>query len=188
MPGARAAYLAYRAGAETARRLPPPLGRPLARVASRAMVVRVARPPATGRASPRAASPTATLEGAALDRATAAVFANYARYWHEMFRLGPGSGAELQHDVRAARRRAPRRRDRRRPGRRSSRSRTSGTGTSRARGSPGAVVGVTVVAETGRAARAVRVVRRRRAGRSAWTSSPLGPDAGRAVLRALRPR
>jgi KDO2-lipid IV(A) lauroyltransferase len=36
------------------------------------------------------------LDGTALERATASVFANYARYWYEMFRLGPGSSAELQ--------------------------------------------------------------------------------------------
>jgi KDO2-lipid IV(A) lauroyltransferase len=38
-----------------------------------------------------------TLSGHALERATVAVFDNYARYWYEMFRLGPESGAELQH-------------------------------------------------------------------------------------------
>jgi len=36
------------------------------------------------------------LRGEALDRSTVAVFENYARYWYEMFRLGPESGAELQ--------------------------------------------------------------------------------------------
>jgi KDO2-lipid IV(A) lauroyltransferase len=37
------------------------------------------------------------LQGSTLERATAVVFENYARYWHEMFRLGPASGEELQH-------------------------------------------------------------------------------------------
>jgi KDO2-lipid IV(A) lauroyltransferase len=95
VPGGRVAYHAYRAGAEAARRLPAPLGRPLARGAARVMLLawrdrrdQVARhlQRVTGGA----------LRGAALERATTAVFVNYARYWHEMFRLGPGSGEELQ--------------------------------------------------------------------------------------------
>jgi len=95
--GARAAYLAYRAGAETARRLPPPVGRPLARVASRAMAAAWRRRRQQVRRHLRRVT-GGDLEGDALHRATAAVFANYARYWYEMFRLGPGSGAELQRD------------------------------------------------------------------------------------------
>jgi lauroyl/myristoyl acyltransferase len=93
--GARAAYLAYRAGAETARRLPPPVGLPLARAASRAMAAAW-----RGRRRQVAAHlrrvTDGELDGPALDRATASVFANYARYWYEMFRLRPGIGAELQ--------------------------------------------------------------------------------------------
>jgi phosphatidylinositol dimannoside acyltransferase len=39
---------------------------------------------------------TGSTDTEVIERATAAVFANYARYWYEMFRLGPRSGAELQ--------------------------------------------------------------------------------------------
>ena len=95
MPGARVAYLAYRAGAETARRLPTPLGRPLARVASHAMLLTArGRRRQVARHLRRVTG--GALSGEALDTATEAVFANYARYWYEMFRLGPESGAELQ--------------------------------------------------------------------------------------------
>ena len=48
--------------------------------------------------------------------------------------------------------------------------------------------GVTVVAETGRAARALRVVRRGAPGRSAWRSSRSARMPGPAVLRALLAR
>jgi len=83
---ARAAYLAYRAGAELARRVPPSVGEPLGRTVSRAMV----------RAWPRKRRQVArnlvrasrgALSGAALERAVNEVFTNYGRYWHEMFRL-----------------------------------------------------------------------------------------------------
>lgn len=92
MPGAagRAVYLAYRAGADVARALPPALGVPVSRLASRGMSVlwptrrrQVERN--LGRVS--GAGPTGELEGAALRAATAGVFANYARYWYEVFRL-----------------------------------------------------------------------------------------------------
>jgi len=95
VPGARVAYLAYRAGAETARRLPAPLGRSLARLASHVMLRTWGdRRRQVTRHLQRVSD--GTLTGAALDDATAAVFANYSRYWHELFRLGPESGAELQ--------------------------------------------------------------------------------------------
>jgi phosphatidylinositol dimannoside acyltransferase len=95
VPGGRAAYLAYRAGAETARRLPVPLGRSLARVAARTMLR--GWPQRRRQVARHLARVTdGSLAGADLDAATAAVFANYARYWHEMFRLDPESGAALQ--------------------------------------------------------------------------------------------
>jgi lauroyl/myristoyl acyltransferase len=98
VPGDRAAYLAYRAGAETARRLPAPLGRRLARLASRAMLRTwdVRRDQVRRHLERVSGSALARSE---LDRATAAVFENYARYWHEMFRLRPDSGARLQDAV-----------------------------------------------------------------------------------------
>jgi len=95
VPGARAAFLAYRAGAETARRLPAPVGRPLARLASRAMaVVSPARRHQVERNLQRVTDQR--LHGPALRRATKAVFENYARYWYELFRLGPDDPAALQ--------------------------------------------------------------------------------------------
>jgi len=98
VPGARAAYLAYRAGAETARRLPEPLGRRLARLAAQVMErAWVERRGQVRRHLERVSG--GALRGAQLDRATATVFENYARYWHEMFRLRPESGAALQHEV-----------------------------------------------------------------------------------------
>jgi phosphatidylinositol dimannoside acyltransferase len=88
VPGARAAYLAYRAGAETARRLPTSLGRPLAQVASRGMVrAWVTKREQVSRHLVRASH--GALHGEALDQATRQQFANYARYWYEMFRLQP---------------------------------------------------------------------------------------------------
>lgn len=100
MSGARAAYIAYRAGAEAARRIPAPAGRPLARFASRAMAV--ASPVRRRQVERNLRRVTGDrLEGAALRRATGAVFENYARYWYELFRLGPDDGAALQSTLRA---------------------------------------------------------------------------------------
>ena len=88
MPDAagRASYLAYRAGAEIARALPPALALPIARAASRGMT-RVWR----GRHDEVERNVRRVLGAEASERevrdATAEVFANYARYWQEMFRL-----------------------------------------------------------------------------------------------------
>ena len=92
---ARAAYLAYRAGAELARVVPLRMGGAvadgLARVmqvaspARRAQVVRT-----LGRVS------AGQLRGRALDRAVDEVFANYARYWHELFRMPDLTAAEIR--------------------------------------------------------------------------------------------
>ena len=86
MPDVNVAYLAYRAGAETARRLPAPLGRSLARVASRGMLAF-----ARERRQQVERNLGRVLGGAASDATITAttrrLFANYARYWHEMFRL-----------------------------------------------------------------------------------------------------
>jgi KDO2-lipid IV(A) lauroyltransferase len=84
-PG-RAAFLAYRAGAEVARALPPALGRGMARTVARAMT---ACWPAKRRQVERnlRRASRGSLDGAALRQAAGRLFANYARYWHEMFRL-----------------------------------------------------------------------------------------------------
>ncbi len=83
---ARAAYLGYRAGAEIARVLPPALAHPLARVASRTwMATSTQRRHQVDRNLERIAS---TGKAAGAPRAhTDAVFAHYARYWYELFRL-----------------------------------------------------------------------------------------------------
>lgn len=94
MPGAsgRAAYLAYRAGADVARVLPPALGLSLARTVSRAMpVVWATRRRQVERNLARATR--GGLHGEELRRATVRVFDNYGRYWHELFRLRRGDGA-----------------------------------------------------------------------------------------------
>ncbi len=99
MPGARAAYLAYRAGAETARRLPTSLGRPLALAASRAMVRAWSDKRAQVRRHLERASRGA-LQGDALDAAVEQQFANYARYWYELFRLRPADRPALNETFR----------------------------------------------------------------------------------------
>lgn len=97
MPDVNAAYLAYRAGAETARRLPVPLGRVLARAASRAMLVLWReRRQQVRRNLRQVLGPDAT--DAAVAAATERMFDNYARYWHELFRLDgtdPGGRDEI---------------------------------------------------------------------------------------------
>ena len=94
MPGAagRAAYLAYRAGADVARVLPPALGLSLARNVSRAMT---AAWPTRRRQVERnlQRATRGELNGDDLRRATRRVFDNYGRYWHELFRLRRGVDA-----------------------------------------------------------------------------------------------
>ena len=88
MPAApgRAAYLAYRAGADIARALPPAFGRGLARTVSRGITTLWTSKRREVARNLQHASQGA-LDDAALRRAVADVFANYARYWHELFRL-----------------------------------------------------------------------------------------------------
>jgi lauroyl/myristoyl acyltransferase len=82
----RAAYLAYRAGADIARALPPALGLGLARTISRGMTpFWGSRRREVARNFRRASG--GSLDESALRRGVSAVFANYARYWHELFRL-----------------------------------------------------------------------------------------------------
>jgi KDO2-lipid IV(A) lauroyltransferase len=83
---ARAAYLAYRGAAEVARGLPRVPGALLARSLSLGMTAAWA----TKRRQVARHLQRATrgrLQGSELALATAAVFDNYARYWHELFRL-----------------------------------------------------------------------------------------------------
>lgn len=83
---ARAAYLAYRAGAELARVVPPAVGEFVATGASRALrVAWPARRAQVARTLTRVSG--GELRGPALDRSVDQVFSNYARYWLEFFRL-----------------------------------------------------------------------------------------------------
>ena len=89
-----AAYLAYRAGAELARVVPPAIGGVVADGLARAM--RVAWPARRSQVARTLSRVTGgALRGAELDRAVDEVFANYARYWHEFFRLPDMSQAEI---------------------------------------------------------------------------------------------
>lgn len=101
MPGVagRGPYLAYRAGADIARALPPALGLPTARAVSRAMTA-VWTTKRRQVAQNLARASGGSLHGAALRRTTASVFENYARYWYELFRLRSevAAGKSLEED------------------------------------------------------------------------------------------
>jgi len=82
----RAAYLAYRAGAELARVVPPAVGGVVADGLARGMrVAWPARREQVKRTLQRVTD--GQMYGAELERAIDEVFANYARYWYEFFRL-----------------------------------------------------------------------------------------------------
>jgi len=84
--GATATYLGYRAGAAIALALPEPLSRPAAGLTGRALGLAMrGRRQMVGRHQRRVHGPG--LDGRALDRAVAATFASYGRYWLEAFRL-----------------------------------------------------------------------------------------------------
>jgi lauroyl/myristoyl acyltransferase len=86
----RAAYLAYRAGADLARVTPPAIGSVVAGGLSRVLTVAWPTRRSQVERNLRRVS-GGTLRGAALERAVSEVFANYARYWHEFFRLQDAS-------------------------------------------------------------------------------------------------
>jgi lauroyl/myristoyl acyltransferase len=82
----RAAYLAYRAGAELARVVPPAVGGVVADGLARAMrVAWPARREQVKRTLQRVTD--GQMYGDELERAIDDVFSNYARYWHEFFCL-----------------------------------------------------------------------------------------------------
>jgi KDO2-lipid IV(A) lauroyltransferase len=86
----RAAYLAYRAGADLARVTPPAIGSVVAGGLSRVMTVAwPTRRAQVVRNLQRVSG--GTLRGAELDHMVNEVFSNYARYWHEFFRLQDAS-------------------------------------------------------------------------------------------------
>lgn len=86
MNSARASYLAYRGAAVVANALPDPVGIPLAEG-----IGRLAAPLLPGRrrivARNLQRATDGRLEGAALSRAVSDTFASYGRYWFELFRL-----------------------------------------------------------------------------------------------------
>lgn len=83
---ATATYYGYRAGAAIAMALPEPLSRPAAGLTGRALGLAMrGRRQMVGRHLRRIHGPG--LEGRALDRAVAATFSSYGRYWLEAFRL-----------------------------------------------------------------------------------------------------
>lgn len=83
---ATATYLGYRAGAAIAQAVPGRLSRPAAGVCGRALGLALrGRRQMVGRHQRRIRG--LDLEGRALDRAVAATFASYGRYWLEAFRL-----------------------------------------------------------------------------------------------------
>jgi KDO2-lipid IV(A) lauroyltransferase len=85
-PAATATYAGYRAGAAIAMALPESFSRPAAGLAGRALGLAMrGRREMVGRHLRRIHGPG--LEGRALDRAVAATFSSYGRYWLEAFRL-----------------------------------------------------------------------------------------------------
>ncbi len=97
----RTPYLAYRAGAEIARRLPTPVGTSLARgVAQVAPVVLTGRRHQVERNLRRVNGPGFT--GAELHRAVTATFDSYGRYFYELFRLPTASPEWIRSHFRCA--------------------------------------------------------------------------------------
>jgi len=90
-----APYYGYRAGAALARALPAPVALKLAETASRLSAPRMAARLATSRAHLRRIHGEAMSEEA-LDRAVAATWRSYARYWTEAFRLSSMTRTELE--------------------------------------------------------------------------------------------
>lgn len=93
-PGARATYLAYRAGAALAQVLPPAVAGPTARVAARVAAVAL---PGRRRMVERHQRRVARgdLDGRHLRDAVHGAFDSYARYWLEMFTLPRDAGGDL---------------------------------------------------------------------------------------------
>jgi len=96
--GGRVSYYAYRAGAGLARVLPAPVGRPVARGLGRLSAVAMpGRRRQVARNLQRATD--GRLGGLALRRAVSDTFDSYGRYWLELFRLrGDLDEAELLAD------------------------------------------------------------------------------------------
>jgi lauroyl/myristoyl acyltransferase len=96
--GARASYLAYRAGAEIARVVPGPVAQPAARVIGQALAFAMpGRRRQVERNLLRASG--GALQGLALRKAVAETFRSYGRYWLELFRLPDEARGTLEIDI-----------------------------------------------------------------------------------------
>jgi phosphatidylinositol dimannoside acyltransferase len=96
--GARASYLAYRAGAEIARAVPVAVAQPAARIIGQALALAMpVRRRQVERNLQRASS--GQLQGIALRRAVSETFGSYGRYWLELFRLPNEVDGELELDI-----------------------------------------------------------------------------------------
>ncbi|HMF03686.1 MAG TPA: phosphatidylinositol mannoside acyltransferase [Acidimicrobiia bacterium] len=95
---ARAAYLAYRTGAELARLVPEPVAQPAARVLGQTLSL--AMPDRRRQVERNLRRATAgELDGLALRKAVAETFGSYGRYWLELFRLPDEAKGELELDI-----------------------------------------------------------------------------------------
>ena len=95
---ARVAYLAYRTGAELARVVPEPMAQPAARVLGQALSLAMpARRRQVERNLRRATA--GELDGPALRKAVAETFGSYGRYWLELFRLPDEAAGPLEIDI-----------------------------------------------------------------------------------------
>jgi phosphatidylinositol dimannoside acyltransferase len=96
--GARASYLAYRAGAEIARVVPGTVAQPAARVIGQALALAMpGRRRQVERNLLRASG--GTLQGLALRKAVSETFGSYGRYWLELFRLPDDARGTLDIDI-----------------------------------------------------------------------------------------
>ena len=95
---ARAAYLAYRTGAELARLVPEPVAQPAARVLGQTLSL--AMPGRRRQVERNLRRATAgELDGLALRKAVAETFGSYGRYWLELFRLPDEANGQLELDI-----------------------------------------------------------------------------------------
>jgi KDO2-lipid IV(A) lauroyltransferase len=95
---ARAAYLAYRTGAELARIVPEPMAQPAARVLGQTLSL--AMPSRRRQVERNLRRATAgQLDGLALRKAVAETFGSYGRYWLELFRLPDEAKGQLEIDI-----------------------------------------------------------------------------------------
>jgi KDO2-lipid IV(A) lauroyltransferase len=95
---ARAAYLAYRTGAELARIVPEPMAKPAARVLGQTLSL--AMPSRRRQVERNLRRATAGgLDGLALRKAVAETFGSYGRYWLELFRLPDEANGQLELDI-----------------------------------------------------------------------------------------